>query len=157
MFWTPIPKDDISDAQYQKASRVIGLCFSSQHHCTTSCFKTKIKNDNSITLSNNKARESNSPFTMLLLLLLLSHFSSVRLCAIPQMEAHQAALSLGFSRQEHWSGSPFPSPGDLPHPAIEPESPSLQVDSFPAEPPGKLYYGYMGIIYYTVLSILLCA
>ena len=40
---------------------------------------------------------------------LLSHFSSVRLCATPQMAAHQAPLSLGFSRQEHWSGLPFPS------------------------------------------------
>ena len=43
-------------------------------------------------------------------LLLLSHFSRVRLCATPQMAAHQASLSLGFSRQEHWSGLPFPSP-----------------------------------------------
>ena len=45
-----------------------------------------------------------------LLLLLLSRISSVRLCATPQTEAHQAPLSLGFSRQEHWSGLPFPSP-----------------------------------------------
>ena len=44
------------------------------------------------------------------LLLLLSHFSRVRLCATPEMAAHQAALSLGVSRQEHWSGLPFPSP-----------------------------------------------
>ena len=43
-------------------------------------------------------------------LLLLSHFSRVRLCATPQTAAHQAPLSLGFSRQEHWSGLPFPSP-----------------------------------------------
>ena len=48
------------------------------------------------------------PFNMLLLL--LSHFSRVRLCATPQTAAHQAPLSLGFSRQEHWSGLPFPSP-----------------------------------------------
>ena len=47
---------------------------------------------------------------LLLLLLLLSHFSRVRLCATPLTEAHQAPLSLGFSRQEHWSGLPFPSP-----------------------------------------------
>ena len=40
----------------------------------------------------------------------LSHFSCVRLCATPEMAAHQAPLSLGFSRQEHWSGLPFPSP-----------------------------------------------
>ena len=45
-----------------------------------------------------------------LLLLLLSRFTHVRLCATPQTAAHQAPLSLGFSRQEHWSGSPFPSP-----------------------------------------------
>ena len=42
--------------------------------------------------------------------MLLSHFSHVRLCATPKTEAHQAPLSLGFSRQEHWSGLPFPSP-----------------------------------------------
>ena len=47
---------------------------------------------------------------LLLLLLLLSRFSCVRLCATPQMAAHQAPLSLGFSRQEHWSRLPFPSP-----------------------------------------------
>ena len=47
---------------------------------------------------------------LLLLLLLLSHFSRVRFCATPKMAAHQAPPSLGFSRQEHWSGLPFPSP-----------------------------------------------
>ena len=47
---------------------------------------------------------------VLLLLLLLSHFSRVWLCATLEMEAYQALLSLGFSRQEHWSGLPFPSP-----------------------------------------------
>ena len=47
---------------------------------------------------------------VILLLLLLSHFSRVRLCATPQMAAQQAPPSLGFSRQEHWSGLPFPSP-----------------------------------------------
>ena len=45
-----------------------------------------------------------------LLLRLLSHLNCVRLCATPKMAAHQAPLSLGFSRQEHWSGLPFPSP-----------------------------------------------
>ena len=47
---------------------------------------------------------------MWLLLLLLSRFNRVRLCANPETEAHQAPRSLGFSRQEHWSGLPFPSP-----------------------------------------------
>ena len=45
--------------------------------------------------------------------------------------------SMGFSRPEHWSGQPFPSPGDLPNPGIEPRSPTLQTDSLPAEPPGQ--------------------
>ena len=43
--------------------------------------------------------------------------------------AHQAPLSMGFSRQEYWSGLPFPSPGDLPNPGIEPGSPALQADA----------------------------
>ena len=47
---------------------------------------------------------------LLLLLLLLSHFSRVQLCVTPETAAHQAPPSLGFSRQEHWSGLPFPSP-----------------------------------------------
>ena len=42
-----------------------------------------------------------------------------------------------FSRPEYWSGQPFPSPGDLPNPGIEPRYPTLQPDSLPAEPPGK--------------------
>ena len=44
---------------------------------------------------------------------------------------------MGFSRQEYWSGLPFPPPGDLPNPGIKLRSPALQVDSVPAEPPGK--------------------
>ena len=51
-----------------------------------------------------------SPWLLLLLLLLLSHLSYVRLCATPDTAAHQAPPSLGFSRQEQWSGLPFPSP-----------------------------------------------
>ena len=47
--------------------------------------------------------------------------------------AHQALLSVGFSRQEYWSGLPFPSPGDLPHPGIEPMPPTLQMGSLPTE------------------------
>ena len=45
----------------------------------------------------------------------------------------QAPLSMGFSRQEYWSGLPYPSPGDLPNPGIEPGSPALQADSLPSE------------------------
>ena len=57
--------------------------------------------------------------------------------AAPCTIAHQAPLSLGFPRQEYWSGLPFPSPGDLPDPRIEPGSPALQADSVPSKPPGK--------------------
>ena len=50
---------------------------------------------------------------------------------------HQAPPSMGFSRQEYWSGLPFPSPGNLPDPGIEPRSPALRTDALPSEPPGK--------------------
>ena len=46
---------------------------------------------------------------------------------------------MGFSRQEYWSGLPFPSPADLPNPGVEPESPALQADSLPSESPGNKY------------------
>ena len=52
--------------------------------------------------------------------------------------AHQAPSSMRFSRQEYWSGLPFPSPGDLPDPGIEPRSPTLQTDGLPSEPPGRV-------------------
>ena len=65
---------------------------------------------------------------------LLSH---VRLFASPRTAAYQVPPSMGFSRQEYWSGLPFPSPGDLPHPGIEPRSPTLQADALTSEPPGK--------------------
>ena len=55
--------------------------------------------------------------------------SHVRLFAIPWTVAHQAPLSMGFSRQEYWSGLPSPSPGDLPDPGIEPRSLALQADA----------------------------
>ena len=57
--------------------------------------------------------------------------------ATPWTVAYQAPPSMRFSRQEYWSGWPFPSPGDLPNPGIELGSPSLQTDTFPSEPPGK--------------------
>ena len=60
--------------------------------------------------------------------------------ATPWTVAHQAPLSMGFSRQEHWTGLPWPPPENLPDPGIEPKSPAspaLQVDSLPTEPPGK--------------------
>ena len=63
--------------------------------------------------------------------------SRVRLFATLWTVAHQASLSMGFSRQEYWSGLPFPPPGDLPDPGIEPRSPTLQAEALLSEPPGK--------------------
>ena len=63
--------------------------------------------------------------------------SRVRLFATPWTAAYQAPLSMGFSRQQYWSGLPFPSPGDLPNPGIEPGSPALQTDALLSEPTGK--------------------
>ena len=63
--------------------------------------------------------------------------SRVRLFANPWTVAYQASPSMGFSRQEYWSGLLFPSPGDLLDPGIEPGSPILQADTLPFEPPGK--------------------
>ena len=65
-----------------------------------------------------------------LLLLLLSCFSRVRLCATPYTASHQSLPSLGLSRQEYGSRMSFPSPEDLPHPGIKPRSPALLADSF---------------------------
>ena len=63
--------------------------------------------------------------------------SCVRLFVTPWTVAHQAPLSMEFSRQEYWSGLPLSSPGDLPNPGIEPWSPKLQADSLPSELPKK--------------------
>ena len=60
-----------------------------------------------------------------------------QLFATPWTLAYQAPLSMGFSRQEYWSGLPFPSPGDLLNPGSEPGSPALEADTLTSEPPGK--------------------
>ena len=65
-------------------------------------------------------------------------FSHVWLFETPWTVAYQAPPSMGFSRQECWSGLPFPSPGDLPYPRINSGSPALQADALLSEPPGKL-------------------
>ena len=59
------------------------------------------------------------------------------LCDPMDCVVHQAPLSMGFSRQEYWSGQPIPPPGDLPNPGIEPGFPALQADSLPTELSGK--------------------
>ena len=62
---------------------------------------------------------------------------SCQILCDPWTVARQGPLSVEFSRQEYWSGLPFPTPGDLPCPQIEPGSPALQADSSPFESPGK--------------------
>ena len=83
----------------------------------------------------------------------------------PWTVAHQAPLSMGYSRQEYWSGLPFPSPGHLTDPGIKSWSPTLQADSLPMEPPGKpdiLYvlppsFALMIIDFYCILiNIMVC-
>ena len=76
----------------------------------------------------------------ILLQCMKSRFSCVRLCATLWTAAHQAPPSIGFSRQEYWSGLPFPSPEDLPDPGIEQGLPWLlyrQTGSLPLAPPEK--------------------
>ena len=68
---------------------------------------------------------------------MLSRFSHVQLFATPWIVAYQVPLSMGFSRQEYWNGLPFPPPGDLPDPGIDPATPAWQEDSLLLEPLGK--------------------
>ena len=80
----------------------------------------------------------NIKFYLTLVKVKVKSLSRVRLFATLWTLAHQAPLSMRFSRQEYWSGLPFPSPGNLPDPGIKPRSPALQADTLPSEPPGKL-------------------
>ena len=67
--------------------------------------------------------------------------------------AHQAPLSMGFSRKEYLSGLPFPSPGDLPNPGFEPGSPTLQADSLPSEPQLLIKFKYIFVNFYGVVLV----
>ena len=79
-----------------------------------------------------------SPKSNLKVKVKVKSLSSVRLFATPWTIAYQAPPSMGFSSQEYWSGLPFPSPGYLPDPGIEPRSPTFQADALTSEPPGNL-------------------
>ena len=68
---------------------------------------------------------------------IVKSLSCVRLFVTLWAVAYLASLSMGFSRQEYWSRLPFPSPGELPDPGIEPGSPALEADALTSEPPGK--------------------
>ena len=80
-------------------------------------------------------------------------FSRVQLFATPWTAARQAPLSMGFSRQEYWSGLIFPSPGNLLDPGTEPESPALQADSLLTELPGKPGYELKPDIIYCRMKV----
>ena len=67
----------------------------------------------------------------------VTSLSRFRLFVTSWTVAHQGPPSMEFSRQEYWSGLPFPSPGDLPNPGTEPGSPALRADALPSEPPGN--------------------
>ena len=75
----------------------------------------------------------------------------VRLFVTTWTVAYQAPPSMEFSRQEYWSGLPFPSPRDLPNAEIKPGSPALQADTLPSEPPGALQYGSNNIYFKRLL------
>ena len=82
----------------------------------------------------------------------LSHFSPVQLFVTPWTVAHQAPLSVGFSKQEYWSGLPCPLPGDFPDTGIKPRSPTLQANSLPSEPPGKPEVKYTAWYFFQLQS-----
>ena len=77
---------------------------------------------------------------------MLSYFSRVQLFATPWTVALQGPLSMGFSRQEYWSGLPFPSPGDLPNPGIKPGYPAWLADSLPLSCQGSTETGWETLI-----------
>ena len=82
--------------------------------------------------------------------------SHVRLFATPWTVAYQSPRSMGFSRQKHWSGLPFPSPGDLPNPWIEPRSPTLQADTLPSDLLSNLCKRYrlvISLIWFSSFSV----
>ena len=83
--------------------------------------------------------------------------SPVQLFATLWTVAHQAPPSMGFSRQEYRGGLPFPSPGDLSNPGIEPRSPALQADTLTSEPPGKPDVGEWTVINVTLRLLALTA
>ena len=91
---------------------------------------------------NNNFKDTKYILSMKVKVKSLSH---VLLFATPWTAAHQAPPSMGFSRQEYWSGLPFLSPGDLPNPGIEPGSLALQADALTSESPGKPSFIYKQI------------
>ena len=90
--------------------------------------------------------------TFIPILILIATQSCLTLCN-PWTVAHQAPVSMEFSRQEYWSGLPFASPGDLPNPGIEPRSPALQAGSSPFELLGRPAIPVMGSLFCVYLTL----
>ena len=88
-----------------------------------------------------KSRDITLPTKVCLVKVKVKSLSHVQLFGNPWTVAYQAPPSMGFSRQEYWSGLPFPSPGDVPDPGIKLRSPAFQADALTSEPPGKQSYG----------------
>ena len=97
---------------------------------TSTCDTNRIQNKFEFTL----VYSSVFLFAVVAIIQLLSR---VPLFETPWTVGHMAPLSMGFSRQEYWSGLPCPPPGDFPNQGIEPRFPALRADSLPSEPPGK--------------------
>ena len=94
--------------------------------------------------------QQESRYKCLSFICVLNRFSCVQICATLCTVAHQAVLSMGFSRKECWSGLPCLPPGDLPNPGIKPMSPALKADSLPLEPPGKPYLLYTHVLFHGI-------
>ena len=128
----------------QKLTKVFNLV---SFFCLGSCFSSRFSFFSTVQMFSGLGAgvEAWVSFTKLLLLSRLfgntlrkvKSLSRVWLFATPWTVAYQAPPSMGFSRQEYWSGLPFPSPGDLPNSGIEPGSPTFQADALTSEPPGK--------------------
>ena len=95
-------------------------------------FLHQLEQDSS-SFSGNSPWPSDYSVSLEVKLVKVKSLSRVRLFVTPWTVAYQAPPSMGFSRQEYWSGLPFPSPGDLPDPGIEPGSPAFQADSLTSE------------------------
>ena len=112
-------------------------------NCPSSEVREKVKGTKTVVQNlvfKEQEKASLTETSITLLQCIVKSLSRVRLFVIPWTVVYQASLSMGFSRQEYWSGWPFPSPGDLPDPGTEPRSPALQADALPSEPLEALYY-----------------
>ena len=119
---------DLNGKGIQKRGDIC-ICMADSPCCTTET--DTIFQSNYAPININLKKINRTPVSAHLAMRVLSHFSCVWLFATSQTIVHQGPLSMGFPRQEYWSGLPFPSPGDLLNPGIEPRSPALQVDSLP--------------------------